>query len=193
MEKKKHTLWGALPLPASLLLGPAAHAGVVGGVITYGPQSASAVPTLGAGALILLAGLLALAAWRMHRAGQLRNNGLLGVALLVGVISAGAGSIRMAEAVIGFRLLDNPNGGSTPLVPGLNCVGNNSGVAQRIISIETTAGYVFDAGRDSVVNGGTCPDTLMSNAGGAAQACAEGSTLQPNGTCTAVISLLEEV
>lgn len=189
MEKKKYTRWRALSLPASLLFGSAAQAGDVGGVITYGPLSASAVPTLGAGALILLAGLLALAAWRMHRAGQLRNNSFLAVALVVGATSAGIGGVQMVDARPPLAEFSNPSGGTVPLVGGLNCVGNRTEIAQRISSIETSPGYTFLEGNNGVDNGGGCLDNLQGNGGDIASACAEGTVLQPDGVCAAVLSV----
>ncbi|MAC34801.1 MAG: hypothetical protein CME38_14540 [Haliea sp.] len=204
-----------IPIPALATLflsSPFASAGVAGGAgtITYGPFSTAAVPTLGAGALGLLAVLLALVVYRMHRNGQLRDSGLLGVALMVGVVATGAGSAKLAQAIVITPLitLNQAGGGQGDLSPGLNCVGNGTGVTQQIIDIQAAPGFVFLAGvanggivNGGVVNGGAngganggvlvpmngggCPDTTISNAGGPAPACAIGDTLQPDAVCAA--------
>lgn len=209
-----------IPIPALatlLLSSPFASAGVAGGAgtITYGPFSTAAVPTLGAGALGLLAVLLALVVYRMHRNGQLRDSGLLGLALMVGVVATGAGSAKLAQAIVVIPqvALSQAGGGQGDLSPGLNCVGNTSGVAQQIIDIQAAPGFVFLAGvanggivNGGVVNGGAnggvivplngggCPDTTIANAGGPAPACAIGDTLQPDAVCAARLeSELQEV
>tara|TARA_R100000900_G_scaffold13099_1_gene11226 strand:+ start:19544 stop:20080 length:537 start_codon:yes stop_codon:yes gene_type:complete len=176
-----------------------ASAGVAGGAgtITYGPFSTAAVPTLGAGALGLLAVLLALVVYRLHRNGQLRDSGLLGVALMVGVVATGAGSAKLAQAIVITPLitLNQAGGGQGDLSPGLNCVGNGTGVTQQIIDIQAAPGFVFLAGvANGGANGGSCPDTTISNAGGPAPACAIGDTLQPDAVCAARLEFeLQEV
>lgn len=190
MQKKNRWARGTLSILTPLLLSSAAQAGTVpGGTLTYGPLSSSAIPTLGAGALVLLAALLALAVWRMHRSGQLRNNSFLTVALVIGATSAGLGGIQLVDATPPLQEFSNPSGGSVPLSDGLNCVGNGTDLAQRVISIETSPGFTFLPGNNGALNGGGCPDSLQSNAGGLASACAEGTVLQPNGVCAAVLDI----
>lgn len=155
--------------------------------LSYGPLSANAVPALGSSTLALLAGLLALAAWRMLRNGHMRANRLLGTALLVGLVSATTGSIKLAKAIDFTFLLDNPNGATVRLNVGLNCVTNATSVPQQIRSITNTSLYELWTGVASF-NDTFCSDGSVANAG-TAPACVEDTVLQPDGVCAAVTRL----
>ncbi len=196
----EHALLGL----AALVAGNAASAGVPGS-ITYGPLSATAVPTLGGFALILLAVLMLLVVARLLRDRQLNGTQFMLAALVTGAIASGASGIKLvseayADWVPNAIALDNPAGGTLALGPDLNCVTNSTGVAQQILDIQL-AGLIANNGgapvNGGMMNGGAvsydCPDGSMTNAGTIpVPECSDAppTVLQPDDTCAVFNSTL---
>ncbi len=146
------------------------------GSITYGPGS-NAVPTLGGSALILLAVLLAVMAFRAKRSQQRQGVNLV-VALTA--IASGVGGINLvSDAQAGISIepffieLDSAGGGTEPLVEGLNLVLNSTGVPQKILSIELS-GECSTAALPDVEAASECDDnpaTVLASDESPASAC----------------------
>ncbi len=185
-----------------LLAGNAASAGVPG-TITHGPLSATAVPTMGGYALILLAVLMLLVVARLLRDRQLKGSQFMLAALVTGAIASGASGIKLVSEAYAVPLpnpisLDNPAGGTLSLGPDLNCVTNSTGIAQQILDIQL-GGLIANNGGGPVnggmMNGGSyeCPDGSIENAGTMpVPECSDAppTVLQPDDTCAVFNSIL---
>ncbi|MDO8862778.1 midcut-by-XrtH protein [Haliea sp. E1-2-M8] len=189
------TIFGLTALAAS----SGAWAGApIGGTITHGPLSATAVPTTGGFALILLAALMLVAVARVIKSRQLNGGQFMLAALVTGAIASGASGIKLVSEAHALRLLPNavslsdPAGGTLNLVQNLNCVSNETGVAQQILDIQINVPVANNGGQ---ANGGapTCPDGPITNGGSfvAVPECSDNppTVLQPDGTCAVDISL----
>lgn len=171
-----------------LLLPGQAFAGF-GAVVTYGGAAAS-VPALSGYALIALAGLIAVAVFRLRRHPALYNNRLLGAALAVTVIATGASGVKMTYA-IGFATpapLENPQGGEVRLGLGTSCLRNETDGNLFVTGITPNGPTVIDTERqlafcseDPIDNGGA-------NAGEAPVCSASPSTqLAPQKACSVTV------
>ena len=119
-------------------------AGASVGSIVYGTGDSTAVPTLGGSALIVLAVLLAVVAFRILRTQQHKGVNLVVALTAITAIAAGAGGIRLvsdAQAVtVGVVNMTSEAGGSVQLSEGLNEVTNTTNVPLKILDISLVGG-----------------------------------------------------
>ncbi len=153
-----------------LALSQKAFAQAQGIAVTYAPitQSATPVPTLSQWGLALLSLALAVVVYRtLRKAG---NGRPIAGLMLAGALALAMGSsgswISPSFAGADGAGLSNKAGG-TILVSDLTIVGNTSGVTQQIIKIEVPSGF-----------------TARAVPAGLPAACAVGTTLASNASCT---------
>lgn len=168
----------------------------IGGAITHGPLSATAVPTMGGFALILLAALMLVVVARMIKSRQLNGAQFMLAALVTGAIASGASGIKLVSEAHALRLpnpvlLNDPAGGTLTLFQDLNCVTNQTGVAQQILDIQINVPVANNGGQANV-GAPTCPDGPITNGGSfvAVPECSDNppTVLQPDGTCAVDLS-----
>lgn len=186
------------PVGAVALLG--ASSAVLAQSITYQPL-ATAIPSLSGVGLVLLATLMAGAAWRFNRKGQGMPGGrFMGLALVVGAVASGASGVKLIEEAWALDpnvSLDSPTGGTKPLHAGLNCVVNTTNVTQQIVDIDTTIPAnnggttgVGSVGAVGVANAGACPTPFNATNAGAAPECVDsptGTILRQNDVCSVLV------
>jgi hypothetical protein len=130
--------------------------------ITYGPLASASVPTLGGSALIVLAILLAVIAFRVMRSQQHTHIKLVVALTTTAAIASGIGGIELisdASATGENILLQTKGGGSVTLVCAQNNVTNATDVPQEIKKIQ--------------LNG--------NSSGSVSNQCKEGTVLAENG------------
>ncbi|WP_234384361.1 midcut-by-XrtH protein [Paracidovorax avenae] len=138
--------------------------------VTYAPvtQSAASIPTLSQWGLALLSLALVVVMYRTLR--KAANGRPIAGLMLAGALALAMGSagdwISLSFAGADGAALSNKAGG-TILVSDLTIVGNTSGVTQQIIKIEVPSGFTA----------GAVPNGLPA-------ACAVGTTLAANESCT---------
>jgi hypothetical protein len=154
----------------------------------------TAVPALGGYALVALAGLLALVAYRLRGDALLRENRFLGVALAVTVIAVGASGARLVYAVNFGPApgvpLSNADGGTVTVQQGTSCVYNQTQGELAITAITPAVDGQVDstgASRD-----GFCPETYVANGGvnaGEAPVCSASpsTVLAPEKACSVTV------
>jgi hypothetical protein len=184
----------------TLLAGHSAVAGTVpGGTITYGPLSATAVPTMSGFALILLAALMLVVVARVLKSRQLNGTQFMLAALVTGAIASGASGIKLVSGAYAVVManpvsLSNPAGGTANLGLGLNCVNNLTGVAQQIVNIQKEDIMII-ANNGGMANVGA-PPTECPEIGGNTNSglvpvpeCSDDprTVLQPDGTCAVFV------
>ncbi|KGE04534.1 hypothetical protein HRUBRA_00873 [Pseudohaliea rubra DSM 19751] len=159
--------------------------------MTYAP-GASAVP-----ALVALAGLLALVAYRLRGEGALRGNRFLGFALVVAVVATGASGAKLVHAVnFGDAprvALKSASGGTVNVGSGTSCVYNPNQGELAITAITPSGGAVIDSLGSS--KDGTCPETVIDNGGanaGEAPVCSASpsTVLGPQKACSVTTLLI---
>jgi hypothetical protein len=174
------------------------------GSIVYG-SGAAAVPTLGGSALIVLAMLLAVIAFRILRTQQHRGVNLVVALTAIAAVGSGVGGIRLvseANALIpvGIVNMTSESGGTVPLVPGPNEVNNATSVPLRILEINLEKGCSIDnrgnGGNGGIgVNGGIGdPVEAQANGGGNFIGFCDddpSTTVPPGDFCGIVISCIE--
>lgn len=139
------------------------------GSIVYG-SGASAVPALGGSALIVLAILLAVIAFRILRTQQHRGVNLVVALTAIAAVASGAGGVRLvsdANAVaVGVVNMTSESGGTVQLFPGPNEVTNVTSVPLTILEIQLVNGCVI-ADRLNGGNGGAGDAVdIQANGGG---------------------------
>lgn len=124
------------------------------GTLTHGP-SATSVPTLGGYALILLAVLLGLVAFRTMRTRQHNGASLVVALTAILAIASGVGGVNLvSEAWAGNPNMENPDGDDVKLYTGETEVKNNTGISQKIRSVELIEDCNFD--KDEIRGEGPC-------------------------------------
>jgi hypothetical protein len=141
--------------------------------MSYGPL---AVPTLGGGALIALAALLALFAFFYAKQNQSRGGNLLTAALVVTALSSASGGVHFINSAEALAIdpvrLDSPSGGTVPLSDGPNTFENGTPVKLRINGVNPAPG---------------CTVGLAVNGGGS-DSCVAGKELAPEETCSVFVN-----
>lgn len=193
MARPVHSLAIALVAAPLAALSQQASAGI-GAVITYGPGAATAVPALGGYALVALAGLLALVAYRLRGEGALRENRFLGLALFVAVVATGASGAKLVYAVNFGPApgvpLNQASGGEANVGTGTSCLYNQTEGELAITAITPSTGAVIDSLGTS--KDGTCPETYIDNGGvnaGEAPVCSASpsTVLGPQKACSVTV------
>ncbi|MFV0278443.1 MAG: midcut-by-XrtH protein [Parahaliea sp.] len=151
--------------------------------VTYGP-AATAIPTLGGGALILLSALMILAFWQMRKRGLLNDGGgrFMVFALATGILVSAAGGVKLvADAYANGGLivsLNNASGGTVPLdTSTTNCLRNETEVTQEILAINPGAFAISS----NAIPDGDCYE--QGNSGPTASLCTVGTQLQKDVAC----------
>ena len=160
------------------------------GTVTYGPAAgAAAVPAVGGYALIALALLVGLAVFRLRKEPVMQGNRFLGFALMVTVVATGASGVKVVQAIAEAPAvpLDNPQGGSAPLVFGTSCLRNETDVNLAITEITPFGSFTIVDSRD-----GFCTEEPIDNGGanaGEAPDCGTSppTELAPNKACAITI------
>jgi hypothetical protein len=169
-------------------------AGASVGSIVYG-SGASAVPTLGGSALIILAILLAVVAFRILRTQQHRGVNLVVALTAIAAVGSGVGGIRLvsdANAIpVGVVTMSSESGGSVSLFFGANEVTNATSVPLSILEINLAQGCFIDD-RANGGNGGI-GDAIEAQANGGGNFvgyCDDdpSTTVPPGDFCGIVIS-----
>ena len=149
-------------LPALLLFsgGTPAFAGVGAGAgtITFSSVSATAVPTMGSVALMLLSGLLAVIAMKSYRkAGGITPAivGALGIAVLAS--TGGVQLIQDVRALPNSAEVDVDGPGERPLIEGINTFRNVSGAGLQVddLELEGSCRVVSNSTEDPACNVGS--------------------------------------
>jgi IPTL-CTERM motif len=161
MATPTRKLWAAVVALTSICCSTSVFAGSPGGVIVYGPGSTS-VPTLGGSALIVLAILLAVIAFRVMRTQRHKGVNLVVALTAITALASGVGGINLmsdAWAITGnFVNMGAEGGGSVQLAPGYNQVTNTTGIPQKVLDIQFSPGCGTSApngGIAALANGGT--------------------------------------
>lgn len=166
--------------------------GGTAGSLVYGPGS-NAVPTLGGTALVALALLLAVVAFRVLRSEQYRGMNLVVAATMATAIAAAGGGVKLISDAQARpdQSMDSAKGGSAPLFDGLNRIDNTSGVTQFVMNIDLDPDCRISGGNGGD-NGGAI--TLFNGGGDDVGECSDSpSTEVPEGSsCSLNISCLEE-
>jgi hypothetical protein len=135
------------------------------GSIVYG-SGGSAVPTLGGSALIVLAILLAVIAFRIMRTQQHKGVNLVVALTAITAIASGVGGVHLvseANAAPGGVVVDlsSAGGGTVQVFLGLNYVVNRTNVPLQILDITIAPGCAIGPGADTANGGasvGECGD-----------------------------------
>lgn len=168
------TLWSSNGVYAGTPAAP-------GGTLIYGPGSTS-VPALGGSALMVLAILLAVIAFRVMRTQQHKGLNLVVALTALTALASGVGGINMmsdAWAPPGnFVNMGTAGGGSVKLVNGPNQVTNTTGVPQKVLEIQLDPGC-----SSGEFNGGVA---VPLNGGGSVGECDDNpsTTVPPASYCT---------
>lgn len=157
-----------LLLLAGTSLSANVFAGTAVGSVVYG-SGASAVPTLGGSALIVLAILLAVIAFRILRTQQHKGVNLVVALTAIAAVASGAGGIRLvsdANAMVTAVNMTSESGGTVFLSIGPNEVTNVTDVPLSIQQIEVVPGctLVTEGNGGNGGNGGA--PILPANGGG---------------------------
>lgn len=165
----------ALLTLASIGFSSTASAGGAGS-ITYGPGSLE-IPTLGGSALIALALLLAVIAFRVLRTQQHSGVNLVVALTAATALASGVGGINLISDAKArpSQEMEDIGGGDVELFPGLNQIFNGTEASQKILSIDLHP----DCFIDDFDNGGG-PRAL--NGGGVGQCDDSPSTDVPPGS-----------
>tara|TARA_R110002049_G_scaffold42272_3_gene126202 strand:+ start:202 stop:987 length:786 start_codon:yes stop_codon:yes gene_type:complete len=151
--------------------------------VTYGPL-ATAIPSLGGMALVLLSAMMFFALWQMKKRGLIDGSRFMALALVSGALASGVSGVKLvadvnAQGGAASVSLDNPAGDTEPLNPGPNCVRNVTSVVQEIRDIDY--GLLFsNAGGDGNLD---CYESQQTQGGDLADDCAIGTRLQPTLAC----------
>lgn len=145
------------------------------GSIVYGSGTSTPVPTLGGSALIVLALLLAVVAFRILRTQQHKGVNLVVALTAVTALASGVGGVRLvsdAHAIIPVASvdMDSESGGTAALFPGINEVTNVTNVPLSILKITVASGCSIDDirpnGGGNGGNGGIGVDAIEAQANG---------------------------
>jgi IPTL-CTERM motif len=169
------------------------------GSIVYGSGNSTPVPTLGGSALIVLAILLAVIAFRILRTQQHKGVNFVVALTAVTALASGVGGIRLvsdANALIpvGTVNMSSESGGSVQLSIGANEVTNITSVPLSILEINLRPGCFID----NVANGGNGgvgdPVEALANGGGnfVGYCDVDPSTTVPPGDFCGIVIACEE-
>ncbi|MBA4741705.1 MAG: midcut-by-XrtH protein [Azoarcus sp.] len=150
--------------------------------VTYGPF-ATAIPSLGGVALVLLSAMMFFALWQMKKRGLIDGSRFMALALVSGALASGVSGVKLvadvsAQGGAASVSLDNPAGDTEPLFFGPNCVRNVTSVVQEIRDIDYGV-LLSNAGGDENLD---CYEVPIQG-GGLADDCAVGTRLQPTLAC----------
>jgi IPTL-CTERM motif len=168
------------------------------GSIVYGSGDSTPVPTLGGSALIVLAILLAVVAFRILRTQQHKGVNLVVALTAVTALASGVGGIRLvsdANALIpvGTVNMSSESGGSVQLSIGANEVTNVTKVPLSILQINVANGCFIDNIRPNGGGNGGIGDAIEAQANGGGNFvgyCDDNpsTTVPPGDFCGLVIS-----
>jgi hypothetical protein len=151
--------------------------------LDYGPL-ATAIPSLGGVALVLLSAMMFVALWQMKRRGMIGGSRFMALALVSGALASGVSGVKLVADVRATPVdkeLTNPSGGTIDLDVGFNCVRNATDVVQEVRSIN------IGPPPSNSGNAGTCPESgsylPAAQGGDPADECEEGTRLAPNYAC----------
>lgn len=167
------------------------------GTIIYGPGSSLGIPTLGGSALIALALLLAIIAFRVLRTQQHSGVNLVVALTAATALASGIGGINLISDAKASpsQEMEDIEGGDIELFAGLNQIFNGTEASQKILSIDLNPGcFIDDMDNGGIVNGGITNGGIVrpaANGGGVGQ-CDDspGTDVPPGSYCDLPIACL---
>ena len=144
------------------------------------------MPTLGGSALIVLAILLAVIAFRIMRTQEHKGVNMVVTLIAVTALVSGVGGVNLVSNVWAPPSgMTDPEGGEVRLNPVPNNVPNMTGVPQKVLNVVAND-------PDCSIGGEYSVEELAApgNGGGGELMCAQNPTVPPNESCTVFLACL---